>query len=206
MKAIILYDTRSVGGSTDKFVDNLGKSLAETEAYVEKGKCKATADYSFLQDFDVIIMGAPVYYLLVSSDLLGSFFQSNIKKYLRRKKVALFLACGSPEPMATMMYLPQLKIHLVRNKILAEKVFAPQELSDMEAIDSYVDNIVEEYRKAIKTRDRSLVWTDGALEMLDRIPSFFKDRVRITTEEYAEEAGYNEITVSVVNEAKAEFE
>ncbi|MCG8345053.1 MAG: protochlorophyllide oxidoreductase, partial [Chlorobiales bacterium] len=56
MKTIILYDTRSVGGSTDRFVDALGKSLAETGAYVEKGKCKATADYSFLQDFDVVIM------------------------------------------------------------------------------------------------------------------------------------------------------
>lgn len=206
MKTIILYDTRSVGGSTDRFVDALGKSLAETGAYVEKGKCKATADYSFLQDFDVVIMGAPVYYLLVSSELLGSFFQSNLKKYLRRKKVALFLTCGSPEPMAYMMYLPQLKIHLVRNKILAEKVFTPQELSDEQAIDEYADTIAEAYTKALKTRNKSLVWTEEALELLARIPSFFRDRIRIAAEEYAEEMGYGKITVTVINEAKAELE
>ena len=206
MKAVILYDTRSIGGSTDRFVDALGKSLAKTGAYVEKGKCKATADYSFVQDFDVIIMGAPVYYLLISSELLGSFFQSNLKKYLRRKKVALFLTCGSPEPMAYMMYLPQLKMHLVRNKILVEKVFAPQELSDKQAIDDYVDNIVQAYRRALKTRDSSLVWTDEAQELLAQIPSFFRNRIRIAAEEYAEEMGYREITVNVIDEAKAELE
>lgn len=206
MKIIILYDTRSVGGSTDRFVDALGKSLAETGAYVEKGKCKATADYSFLQDFDVVIMGAPVYYLLVSSELLGSFFQSNLKKFLRRKKVALFLTCGSPEPMAYMMYLPQLKIHLVRNKILAEKVFTPQDLSDEQAIDEYADTITEAYTKALKTRNKSLVWTEEALDLLARIPSFFRDRIRIAAEEYAEEMGYGKITVTVINEAKAELE
>lgn len=206
MKTIILYDTRSVGGSTDRFVDALGKSLAETGAYVEKGKCKATADYSFLQDFDVVIMGAPVYYLLVSSELLGSFFQSNLKKYLRRKKVALFLTCGSPEPMAYMMYLPQLKIQLIRNKILAEKVFAPQELSDKQAIDDYVDNIVQAYRKALKTRNSTLVWTEDAQELLAQIPLFFRNRIKIAAEEYAEEMGYREITVNVIDEAKAELE
>ncbi len=206
MKAIILYDTRSVGGSTDRFVDALGKSLAETGAYVEKGKCKATADYSFVQDFDVVIMGAPVYYLLVSSELLGSFFQSNLKKYLRRKKVALFLTCGSPEPMAYMMYLPQLKIQLIRNKILAEKVFAPQELSDQQAIDDYVDNIVQAYRKALKTRNSTLVWTEEAQELLAQIPLFFRNRIKIAAEEYAEEMGYREITVNVIDEAKAELE
>lgn len=206
MKAIILYDTRSAGGSTDKFVDALGQSLAETGAYVEKGKCKATADYSFVQDFDVVIMGAPVYYLLVSSDLLGSLFQSNLKKCLRRKKIALFLTCGSPEPMAYMMYLPQLKIHLVRNKILAEKVFAPQELSDKQAIDDFVDNILLAYRKALKTRNSALVWTDEAQELLAQIPSFFRNRIQIAAEEYAEEMGYGEITVNVINEAKAELE
>ncbi len=206
MKAVILYDTRSVGGSTDRFVDALGKSLAEAGAYVEKGKCKATADYSFVQDFDVIIMGAPVYYLLVSSELLGSFFQSNLKKYLRRKKVALFLTCGSPEPMAYMMYLPQLKMHLVRNKILAEKVFAPQELSDKQAIDEYVNDITKAYRKALKTRNSALIWTEEAQELLAQIPSFFRNRIKIAAEEYAEEMGYREITVNVIDEAKAELE
>lgn len=206
MKAIILYDTRSVGGSTDKFVDALGSSLAETGAYVEKGKCKATADYSFIQDFDVVIMGAPVYYMLVSSELLGALIQSNLKRYLRRKKVALFLACGSPEPMAYMMYLPQLKIQLVRNKILAEKVFAPQELSDEQQIDEFVSQITQGYKKALKTRNNSLIWTEEAQELLAQIPSFFRNRIRIAAEEYAEEMGYREITVNVIDEAKAELE
>ncbi|MBC8524171.1 MAG: protochlorophyllide oxidoreductase [Chlorobium phaeobacteroides] len=206
MKAIILYDTRSSGGSTDRFVDALGKSLVETGAYVEKGKCRATADYSFLQDFDVVIMGAPVYYLLVSSELLGSFFQSNLKKYLRRKKIALFLTCGSPEPMATMMYLPQLKIHMVRNKILAEKVFAPQELSDIQAIDDFVRNITHSYRSAIRNRNSELVWIEDAQELLAQIPSFLRNRIKIATEEYAEEMGYGEITPTVIDEAKTEFE
>ena len=206
MKAIILYDTRSAGGSTDKFVDALGSSLAETGAYVEKGKCKATADYSFVQDFDVVIMGAPVYYMIVSSELLGALIQSNLKRYLRRKKVALFLACGSPEPMAYMMYLPQLKLHLVRNKILAEKVFAPQELSNEQAIDEFVTNITQEYKKALKTRNNSLKWTEEAQELLARIPPFFRNRIRIAAEEYAEEMGYREITANVIDEAKAELE
>ncbi len=206
MKAIILYDTRSAGGSTERFVDALGTSLAGTGAYVEKGKCKATADYSFVQDFDVVIMGAPVYYLLVSSELLGSLIQSNLKRYLRRKKVALFLTCGSPEPMAYMMYLPQLKIHLVRNKILAEKVFAPQQLSDEQAIDEFASTITQAYRKALKTRDSSLRWTDEAQEMLEQIPLFFRNRIKIAAEEYAEEMGYREITVDVIDEAKAELE
>lgn len=206
MKAIILYDTRSVGGSTDKFVDALGSSLVETGAYVEKGKCKATADYSFIQDFDVVIMGAPVYYMLVSSELLGALIQSNLKRYLRRKKVALFLACGSPEPMAYMMYLPQLKIQLVRNKILAEKVFAPQELSDEQQIDEFVSQITQGYKKALKTRNNSLIWTEEAQELLAQIPSFFRNRIRIAAEEYAEEMGYREITVNVIDEAKAELE
>ncbi|MCG8346029.1 MAG: PCP reductase family protein, partial [Chlorobiales bacterium] len=126
--------------------------------------------------------------------------------FLRRKKVALFLTCGSPEPMAYMMYLPQLKIHLVRNKILAEKVFTPQELSDEQAIDEYADTIAEAYTKALKTRNKSLVWTEEALELLARIPSFFRDRIRIAAEEYAEEMGYGKITVTVINEAKAELE
>jgi len=206
MKAIILYDTRSTGGSTDRFIDALGSKLAEKGAYVEKGKCKATADYSFVQDFDVVIMGAPVYYLLVASELLGALIQSNLKKYLRRKKVALFVTCGSPEPMAYLMYLPQLKIHLVRNKILAEKVFAPQQLSEEDALDGYVEDIFRAYRKALKQRNASLKWTDEAQDMLEQIPGFFRNRIRIAAEEYAEEMGYSEITLEVIDEAKAELE
>ncbi|RDD29856.1 protochlorophyllide oxidoreductase [Prosthecochloris sp. ZM] len=206
MKAIILYDTRSVGGSTDRFIDSLGRKLAETGAYVEKAKCKATADYSFIQDFDVVIMGAPVYYLLVSSELLGALIQSNLKKYIKRKKIALFLTCGSPEPMATLMYLPQMKIHLMRNKILAEKVFAPHQLTDDHALSEFVDEITSNYDDSLTSHHASLHWSDEALEMLDMIPPFFQNRIRTITEEYAEEMGYTTITLEVVEEAKGEME
>lgn len=204
MRAIILYDSRTSGGSTDRLIDSIGAELVENGAYVEKAKCKATGDYSFLQDFDVVIMGAPIYYLLVSSQLLGALIQSNMKKYLRRKKIALFLTCGSPEPMATLLYLPQLKMHLVRNRILAERIFAPQQLSDPEVVESFVDELCDAYKKHARRRNASMQWTDEALELLDSIPSFFRNRIKIATEEYAEEMGYREITLEVVEEAKSE--
>lgn len=204
MRAIILYDSRTSGGSTDKLIDSIGRELAETGAYVEKARCKATGDYSFIQDFDVVIMGAPIYYLLVSSQLLGALIQSNLKKYLKRKKIALFLTCGSPEPMATLLYLPQLKMHLVRNRILTEKIFSPQQLSDPEAVESFVEELNEAYKKDTRRRNASMQWTDEAIDMLDAIPSFFRNRIKIATEEYAEEMGYREITIEVIEEAKAE--
>ncbi|MBM3423027.1 MAG: protochlorophyllide oxidoreductase [Chlorobi bacterium] len=204
MRAVILYDSRTSGGSTDKLIDSIGRELAKTGAYVEKARCKATGDYSFIQDFDVVIMGAPIYYLLVSSQLLGALIQSNLKKYLRRKKIALFLTCGSPEPMATLLYLPQLKMHLVRNRILTEKIFAPQQLSDPEAVESFIEELSEAYKKDTRRRNASMQWTDEALALLDAIPSFFRNRIKIATEEYAEEMGYREITIEVVEEAKAE--
>lgn len=205
MKAIILYDSRSVGGGTDKLIDTLGMQLAESGAYVEKARCKATADYSFVQDFDVVIMGAPIYYLLVSSQLLGALVQSNLKHYLKHKKIALFLACGSPEPMATMLYMPQLKMHLVRNKILAEKIFAPDQLGDEEVIAEFVDELNESYRKAARKRHSTMQWDDEALELLSEVPSFFRDRIRTAAEEYAEDMGYTLITTEVIDEAKAEL-
>jgi len=204
MRAVILYDSRTSGGSTDKLIDSIGRELAKTGAYVEKARCKATGDYSFIQDFDVVIMGASIYYLLVSSQLLGALIQSNLKKYLRRKKIALFLTCGSPEPMATLLYLPQLKMHLVRNRILTEKIFAPQQLSDPEAVESFIEELSEAYKKDTRRRNASMQWTDEALALLDAIPSFFRNRIKIATEEYAEEMGYREITIEVVEEAKAE--
>lgn len=204
MRAIILYDSRTSGGSTDRLTDSIGEELAETGAYVEKARCKATGDYSFLQDFDVVIMGAPIYYLLVSSQLLGALIQSNLKQYLKRKKIALFLTCGSPEPMATLLYLPQLKMHLVRNRILAERIFSPQQLSDPETIESFVEDLANAYKKELRKRSASMQWTSEALMMLEAIPSFFRNRIKLATEEYAEKMGYTEITVEVVEEAKAE--
>ncbi|NTV97754.1 MAG: protochlorophyllide oxidoreductase [Chlorobiaceae bacterium] len=140
MKAIILYDSRTAGGSTDKFVDMVGRKLAEKGAYVEKAKCKSTGDYSFVKDFDAVIIGAPIYYLLVSSQLLGALVQSNLKEALQGKKIGLFLACGSPEPMANLLYLPQLKINLNGTNILTERVLAPQQLLDENIIGKFVDD------------------------------------------------------------------
>ena len=146
MRAIILFDSKTAGGSTDKLIDAIGQALAKTGAYVEKARCKTTGDYSFVEDFDVVIMGAPIYYLLVSSQLLGALIQSNLKTYLTGKKVALFLTCGSPELMAHLLYLPQLKMHLTGNTILSEKIFAPQQLSDPTVIENFVKDVNEAYQ------------------------------------------------------------
>ncbi len=146
MKAIILYDSKSSGGSTDRLIDAIGQKLAETGAYVEKAKCKSTGDYSFVKDFDVVIMGAPIYYLVVSSELLGALMQSNPKSSLQGKKIALFLSCGSPELMANLLYLPQLKLNLIGSTILAEKIFAPDQISDPAVIAKYVDELNNAYQ------------------------------------------------------------
>jgi len=147
MRAIILFDSKTAGGSTEKLIDSIGQELAKTGAYVEKAKCKTTGDYSFIEDFDVVIMGAPIYYLLVSSQLLGALLQSNLKKYLTGKKVAIFLTCGSPELMANLLYPPQLKMNLVNNTILAEKIFAPDQLSDLTIIEKFVNEVNAAYKE-----------------------------------------------------------
>jgi multimeric flavodoxin WrbA len=146
MKAIILFDSKTSGGSTEKLIDSIGRKLAETGAYVEKAKCKSTGDYSFIKEFDVVIMGAPIYYLLVASELLGALLQSNLKSCLQGKKIALFLTCGSPELMANLLYLPQLKLNLIGSTIIAEKIFAPDQLSDPAVIAKYVDELNSAYQ------------------------------------------------------------
>jgi multimeric flavodoxin WrbA len=203
MRAIILYDSRTSGGSTDKLINMIGEQLAETGAYVEKAKCKATADYSFVKDFDLVIMGAPVYYLVVSSQLIGALVQSNLKKCLKNKNVALFVACGSPEALALGLYLPQLKIHLIRNRILAEKIFAPHQMTDPDAIGDFVDEIDEAYKKTFKQRGGDLEWSDEATEMLDQMPSFFANKIRAALTTYAEQNGIKVITLEVLDEARS---
>ena len=146
MKAIILFDSKTSGGSTEKLIDSIGLKLAETGAYVEKAKCKITGDYSFVKEFDVVILGAPIYYLLVASELLGALLQSNLKSCLQGKKIALFLTCGSPEIMANLLYLPQLKLNLIGSTIIAEKIFAPDQLSDQTVIADYVDGLNKAYQ------------------------------------------------------------
>jgi hypothetical protein len=147
-KALILYDSMSVGGSTDKLIDSIGKNLAQAGAYVEKARCKVGADYSFVEEFDLVLLGAPIYYLLVASKLSGALSQSNLRNAMKGKKVALFVICGSPEPMAHFLYLPQLKMHLDNPVILAEKVFSPDQTGDPEAIAGFTHSIIEAYGKA----------------------------------------------------------
>jgi len=207
MRAIILYDSRSTGGSTDRLIDSIGQQLAETGAYVEKARCKATADYSFVNDFDVVILGAPVYYLVVSSQLLGALVQSNLKRYLRNKNVALFVTCGSPEPMAQALYLPQLKIHLIRNRILAERVIAPHQIGDEELIADFVEEIDEEYRLSTKPRtgfrSDKLQWSSEALEIISQMPPFFADKIKAALSVYAEKNGITCITPEVLDVARS---
>jgi hypothetical protein len=203
MRAIILYDSRTSGGSTDKLINMIGEQLAETGAYVEKAKCKATADYSFVKDFDLVIMGAPVYYLVVSSQLIGALVQSNLKKCLKNKNIALFVACGSPEAMALGLYLPQLKIHLIRNRILAEKIFSPHQMTDPDSIGEFVDEIDKAYRKTFKQRGGDLEWSDEAIEMLDQMPSFFSNKIRSALTTYAEQNGIKLITLEVLDQARS---
>ena len=148
VKAIILYDSQSVGGSTDRLIDSIGRKLAETGTYVEKAKCKAAADYTFVKEFDLVVLGAPIYYLLVASQLSGALSRSNLKQALKGKKIALFVTCGSPEPMAQFLYLPQIKMHLENPVILTEKVFSPDQVSDPSAVADFVGDITEAYRKS----------------------------------------------------------
>lgn len=203
MKAIILYDSRSSGGSTDRLIDSIGQQLAENGAYVEKARCKANADYSFIHEFDVVIMGAPVYYMVVSSQLLGALLQSNLKRYLRHKNIALFLTCGSPEAMAQSVYMPQLKIHLMRNRILSEKIIAPHQIDDEDVIYDFVEEIEEGYRKSFKPRGGDLQWSDEALELIESAPPFFSDKIKAALVAYAEENGIRYITPEVLDDARA---
>ncbi|NHQ59775.1 protochlorophyllide oxidoreductase [Chlorobium sp. BLA1] len=208
MRAVILYDSKTAGGSTEAIIDSIGQQLAESGAYVEKAKCKAMADYSFVREFDIVILGAPVYYFLVSSQLLAALIQGNLKKNLRRKKIALFLTCGSPDTLAAVLYLPQLKIHLVRNRILAEKIIPPGALSESETIEEFVDDLLYEYEKTLKEGRAShpVEWSDDALGLLHSIPSFMQGKIKAVAEEYAAETGCREITVAVLMAAKDEMQ
>ncbi len=202
MKAVILYDSRTATGSTEAVIDAIGLSLAEAGVYVEKAKCRAMADYSFVKDFDLVILGAPVYYFIVASQLLGALIQGNLKKNLKRKKIALFLTCGSSESTAALLYLPQLKIHLIRNKILAEKIFAPDAFLEGDGIDAFVEEILYEFNRGPKSKVLSAKWTDEAQEWFQSMPSFMQGKFRTMAEEYAEEMGYKEITLAVLEEAR----
>ncbi len=201
MKAVILYDSKTSGGATEALIDSIGLSLAESGFYVEKAKCKATADYSFIKEFDLVILGAPVYYFIVASQLLGALIHGNLKKCLKRKKIALFLTCGSSQSVAALLYLPQLKVHLMRNKILAEKILAVDALADG-SVDAFVEDILFQYNKAPKSKELSAKWTVEAQDWFQSMPAFMQGKFRTMAEEYAEEMGYKEITLQVLAEAR----
>ena len=205
MKAVILYDSKTSGGSTEALIDAIGLQLAESGAYVEKVKCKALADYSFIRDFDLVILGAPVYYFLVASQLLGTLNYGNLKINLKRKKIAMFLTCGSPEAMAAVLYLPQLKIHLISNKILVEKIFPSNALQDNSVIDTFVHDVLYAYNKTSSQRSLSAKWTDESREWLQTIPSFLQGKFKTMAEEYAEKMGYKEITLEMLQLARDEM-
>jgi len=205
MNAIILYDSKTSNGSTEAIIDAIGLSLAKSGFYVEKAKCRASADYSFVKDFDLVILGAPVYYFIVASQLLGSLIHGDLKKNLKRKKIALFLSCGSSEPLAALLYMPQLKIHLVRNKILAEKIFAANALTDG-SVDSFAQEVFHQYNKVLKSRILSVQWTDEAQACLESVPFFLQSKFRTIVEEYAQDRGCKEITLEILENARNEFE
>lgn len=46
----------AVGGSADRLIDAIGRNLAQAGAYVEKARCKPNADYSFVEEFDLVIL------------------------------------------------------------------------------------------------------------------------------------------------------
>lgn len=186
-------------------IDSIGQHLAESGLYVEKAKCIATADYSFVKEFDIVILGAPVYYFVVSPQLLGAFLQGNLKKNLKKKKVALFLTCGTAESMAAVFYLPQLKMHLITNRILVEKIFNFSELSDSNAVESFVDDLLDQYERSVVSRKRSVIWSDEAQVWLEAVPGFLQGKFRAMAEEYAMENRYKEITVEMLETARDEM-
>ncbi len=63
----------------------------------------------------------------------------------------------------------------------------------------------EKIEKIITGDPDPVVWTQDAQHQTERIPSFIRDVVRKKIEEYAQKKGYREISVKVVNEAKAEI-
>ncbi|HHE07615.1 MAG TPA: protochlorophyllide oxidoreductase, partial [Chlorobaculum parvum] len=130
-----------------------------------------------------------------------------LKRYLKSKNIALFLTCESPEAMALSIYLPQLKIHLMRNRIVSEKIIAPHQINDKEMIYDFVNEIEEGYHKSFKSsRDDSLQWSEEALEQLENLPPFFSSKIKEGLSIYAREQGIRCITPEVLDEARANYE
>jgi NAD(P)H-dependent FMN reductase len=142
MKAIILYDALTTGGSTDRIIDSIGMELAKHEWYVEKAKTPERADYSFLHEFDVVLVGSPIYNLQLSPSLSGALNQSNLLDCLKGKKVATFIICGGPELTAAFLYMPQLKLRLFRSEVVADKIFGLTEKNNPQSPIDFAQEIL----------------------------------------------------------------
>ncbi len=112
------------------------------------------------------------------------------------------MTCGSSQSTAAVLYLPQLKMHLIRNKILVETIFPPDVLSEGDAVEIFVEDVLHQYNKSLKSRGLSAKWTQEAQEWFQSMPSFMQGKFRTMAEEYAEEMGYKEITLAVLEEAR----
>jgi len=143
MNAIILFDSQSSGGSTDRIIDTIGQELAKRDIYVEKGKVLPQADYSFLDEFDLVLIGSPIYNLRLSENLGAAIIQSNLISKLEGKKIALFVICGGPELSADILYLPQLQIPLMNKDVIATKAFGLSTKNDPQSPISFAEEIYE---------------------------------------------------------------
>ncbi|MDX2127945.1 MAG: protochlorophyllide oxidoreductase [Chloroherpetonaceae bacterium] len=141
MKAIILYDALSTGGSTDRIIDAIGERLVHYGFYVEKAKTPPFADYSFLEEFDLVLIGSPIYNLALSPGLSQTLDKSNLLQSMKGKDIATFLICGGPELTAAFLYMPQLTLRLFGLNIVAQKIFGLAEKNNPESPLKFADEI-----------------------------------------------------------------
>jgi hypothetical protein len=145
MNAIILYDALTSGGSTDRIIDAIGEELVKRGVYVEKAKTPPQADYDFLDEFELVLIGSPIYNFNLSPNLAAAFSESNLSEHLKGKKIATFLVCGGPEFTAELLYMPQLSLRLIGQNIVASKIFGLTEKNNPQSPIKFADEI---YRKA----------------------------------------------------------
>lgn len=145
MNAIILYDALTTGGTTDRIITSIGETLAAKGVYIEKAKVVPHADYSFLNEFDVIILGSPIYNFTPSPDLVAAFGNTNLLASMEGKPVAYFIICGGPELTAEVLYKPQFLLRLRRQNIIADKIFGISEKNNPQSPVKFAEEI---YAKA----------------------------------------------------------
>lgn len=143
MKAIILFDCYQRGGKTEQIIDAIGQEFVKSGMYVEKGLIVPNADYGFLEEFDLVIIGSPIYNLMLSKNVGTTLAQGNITKNLEGKKVGVFVICGGPEISAELLYLPQFKIALLKHDIIAEKAFGMESKEDPDSPIKFANTILE---------------------------------------------------------------